>query len=125
MRLPTLTIRAARLLAVLWTLALAVGFSLPSDELPMLTPFGADKVLHLVGFAAFAVLWLEAGASRRRVLIAGALFGILSEVYQHVMPIGRIFSPYDALADLVGLGLGVLLHARLRRAASPNIPPSP
>jgi VanZ family protein len=97
-----------RALAVAWTLALAVGFSVPGASLPDLTLLSADKLLHVGAFVGFALLWLRAYPARPgRILAGGLLFAVLSEVYQHVMPIGRLFSLYDALADAVGLGIGL------------------
>ncbi|HLT48686.1 MAG TPA: VanZ family protein [Rubricoccaceae bacterium] len=114
---------AALPLALLWTLALVVGLSLPGDELPDLSVLSADKLLHAGAFFGLGVLWLWAyPRAAGRILAAGLAFAVLSEVYQHLMPIDRLFSLYDALADAVGLalGLGAGTWWQRRRAAASN-----
>ncbi len=86
---------------------MVVGLSVPGDGFPDLSPFGADKLLHVGGFFTFGVLWLRAGAPLRRLVVLGLVFALASEFYQQFMPVNRSFSLYDALADAVGLALAV------------------
>jgi len=63
---------AALPLALLWTLALVVGLSLPGDELPDLSVLSADKLLHAGAFFGLGVLWLWAyPRAAGRILAAG------------------------------------------------------
>lgn len=77
-------------------------------------PVGADKVVHLLLFAALA------GTARWRfgrvalVLAAVAGYAVLSEIAQAFVLPGRSGDPYDVLADLTGAGLGWLLARRAR-----------
>ena len=95
-------------LALLWTLAAAVALGLPGQSLPEAPVLAFDKVVHLVLFAVFGILWLRAyPRSGWVVLTAGLVFGLSAEIYQHLMPINRTFSLADFAADGLGLALGL------------------
>jgi VanZ family protein len=79
----------------------------------------ADKLEHAVGFGLPVVLIMVTavlrgvrGAGLRRVgLITGLVFvghGVVSEIIQHVFYTTRTGDPFDALADAVGVLLGLL-----------------
>ena len=105
-----------RALAIGWTLALLAGVSIPGSELPSFGLLSRDKLLHLVGFGVFALLWLRVAPGRPgRVLAAGVLFGAFTEVYQGLMPLGRFADGADFVADALGAGLGVLVGLALGR----------
>lgn len=94
-----------------------VGFSIPGPALQQFSFFTPDKLVHFAGFLILAILWLRVyPASATRIIVYGALFGILVEVYQHVMPIGRSFDIVDALADFGGLLVGVQIGRPLVRS---------
>lgn len=97
----------AVLIASIWSVILLAGASIPGVALHSVEIFTYDKLWHTFGFALFAFLWLRCFPKHLlQIGLAGAMFGILIEIYQHVMPIGRFFDLYDALADFAGLGLG-------------------
>mgnify|MGYP006424787343 CR=1 FL=1 len=114
-----------RWLAGLWTVAILVGFSLPAASLsPVSAVLSFDKAIHFGLFAVFGGLWMRGlcppgvrdgwARLRRRgvqLFVAGGLFAGGSEVYQHLMPIRRMPDPYDALANVTGLLVGILLSA--------------
>ena len=114
-------------LAVLWTAAILAGLSLPPSSLaPAQAVLSFDKLIHAVLFGVFGLLWMRvlcppavAGAALRRrggqLFAAGVLFAGGTEVYQHVIPVRRMSDPYDALADAVGLLIGILLYGLLVR----------
>jgi len=106
--------------------ALAVGLAvvvvgaslLPASGGDSLPP-NADKLLHLAGYAAIA---FAAGMSPRpatdRALVA-VLLGVvaLGAVVEVVQPtVGRTASGLDAVANLAGAAVGVLVARRRRRA---------
>ncbi len=101
-----MTASTFRWLAITWSVILFIGCALPGNELPDLS-HGRDKWVHLAGFAPFGLLWSLACRRWQWVIIAGAVFGLLIEVYQGVMPIGRSFDLFDALADTVGVAMGI------------------
>lgn len=109
--------------AALWTLAIAIGCALPGDTLPDSELLAQDKLLHLVAFAGFAVLWL--GVYERavgRIVAWGLAFGVAIETYQHLAPIGRRFDPFDLVADAAGLAVGLLLWKGWRAVRARPVP---
>ncbi|MGY3127785.1 putative membrane protein [Agrococcus sp. UYP33] len=86
---------------------------------------GVDKVAHAAMFLAPALLGLLAGI--RPVVLAPLLIihAVVSEVVQHLVLAERSGDPWDAVADIVGVAIGlavgdaVLLRARDRRSAGP------
>jgi hypothetical protein len=95
--------------AVVVLVSLAVLFA-PGSDVPAAPP-GVDKVVHATLFLALAVTGRWAGI--RPALLGGLLvaYGAISEVLQAVIPIERDGSPWDLLADAVGVALGLGLWA--------------
>ena len=69
---------------------------------------GLDKVVHVSIFAAPALAALMAGVSGPWALGVLAMHGPISELVQHFALAHRSGDPLDAMADLVGVGLGSL-----------------
>lgn len=113
-----------RWLAILWTAGILAALSLPPSSLSSVEPgLSYDKALHFVLFGVFGGLWMRAlcppeGADlgrrlRRhavRSMTFGGLFAVMSEVYQWLLPTGRMAESYDVLADAVGLTAGILAY---------------
>jgi len=76
---------------------------------------GLDKVVHAGVFFLPGALGLLAGVRVRWLAVVLALHAVLSELVQHVLLPLRAGDPWDVIADLVGLGLGVLVGGLLRR----------
>lgn len=110
----TLTPSTFRWLAIACSIVLFIGCALPGSGLPDMS-HGRDKWIHLAGFAPFGLLWSLAGRRAVWVIAAGFIFGFLIEVYQGVMPIGRSFDFFDALADTAGTVIGVAAFWVLQR----------
>jgi len=72
---------------------------------------GLDKLVHATVFGAVAWAAVRCGVSRR--VVAAVLLGhaVLSEVIQHFVLPHRSGDALDALADAVGVGLGLALAA--------------
>ena len=100
--------------------ALIAGLSSIPNNFPPTDPseLNADKAVH---FGLYAVLAALAVASAMRrgtagsrffmaalVVVAVALFGVVDEVYQRVIP-GRDPNPLDWAADVVGAVCGAVL----------------
>lgn len=99
--------------------ALAVAIQLVvlySPESGGTPPFPhADKVVHVGVFAIVAVTGVLA---RLRPVPLGAVLvahAVISEVVQAVVLPGRSGSPWDAVADVLGAALGLLLAASWTR----------
>ena len=110
-----ITTKTARRLAVLWTLLIFAACSLPGGQVPDISALPIDKFAHFSFFLIFALLWMHASekALWRRALLVGTgglMFGIGIEVYQGWLPFSRASDPYDALADIAGLILGLALY---------------
>jgi VanZ family protein len=103
--------KSKRRLAIGWTLVIIATCSIPGSDLPDVDIEWIDKVGHLCLFAVFAWLWLDTcprPTLRRTVLVVvlGSLFGILTELYQGILPWERTPDIVDALADTAGLLVG-------------------
>ncbi len=92
----------------------AAGLYAPATPQPGGVP-GADKVAHLVAFAVPAALARLLGA--RWVLVLLVVHAVVSEPLQHLVAPVRQLDPWDAVADLVGVGAGWLLAGRCLRAS--------
>jgi VanZ family protein len=86
----------------------------PASATPTVWP-GLDKLVHLTLFAALALTGRRAGLPP--VALAAGLVGYAgaSEVLQGLLPIGRSADPFDALVDVVGIAVGLLIDRRVRR----------
>lgn len=101
--------------AALYALLIVVLSSVPSQSFPPSELFGYDKILHLVEFFALGALVMWAWRRTWPTLFFCTVFAVLDEVHQSFTP-GRDASAWDALADGVGLALGVgLCWLLLRR----------
>ena len=80
-------------------------------------PDGSDKVVHLIAFAALAFPLARTGRfGLVPVLIGASAFGGLIELIQPSF--GRSADMQDWIADIAGVGLGIvlaLLYHRLRK----------
>jgi hypothetical protein len=83
---------------------------------------GVDKVVHASVFAAVAWTALRCAIARRVVVVVLAAHAVLSEVLQAGLLPARSGDPLDAVADVAGVVL-VLLLTRAGRATAP--PPGP
>lgn len=86
----------------------------------------ADKVVHVGVFLVPAVLALLAGFRGRVVVGLLVAHAVVSEVVQARLLPGRSGDPADVLADVVGVGVGLLLAlaADRRAARAPSGAPS-
>ena len=105
---------------VLVLLALSVAVQLvvlyaPEGAGPGLFP-QADKVVHLLLFLVPAALAVVAGFRRRAVGAVFAAQAVLSEVVQAALLPHRSGDVLDAVADLTGVALGVLVGTLVLRA---------
>ena len=111
----------ARLLATFWTLGIVAALAWPRPDVPSPpTPIPFDKLVHVGLFAGFGLMWMcasRAALGRRTagVFGTGLLFAVATEAGQRALPYGRTVSALDALADAVGLALGVAAFYAARR----------
>ena len=106
-----------KVLAVIWTLLIAVGSMMPAKAVSMSSfikiPY-FDKVLHLCAYVGFVILWSlrfntknDTSRKKREVLIGAIFFGILIEISQKYFSVGRQFEFMDIIANISGSILGL------------------
>lgn len=97
------------------TLALTL---LPSENLGPNELFQYDKIGHFSLFFAwtlgFGLVLISRNPEKAKILIiivVGAFFGLLIEFSQYLLPTGRYFEVYDALANILGsICAGMVIH---------------
>ena len=99
--------------AVVVLVSFAILFA-PGSDVPVAPP-GVDKLVHGALFLALALTGLWAGIGR--TVLGAALIGYaaVSEIVQGVTPLDRTASVADWLADVVGILLGLVVWAWVRR----------
>ncbi len=94
-------------LAVLWTIGIFVGCSLPGKEFPKVHLFDHfDKIIHFVFFFVFFFLWTAFFSFSKKslflFLVLSFFYGLGIEFYQRDFVAGRSFDIWDAFADSFG-----------------------
>ncbi len=92
-------------------------FSFPGDGEQKIWFPHLDKLVHAGFHCGIVILgslsFKKSGASLNTIFLGififSALYGILIEFLQYVMPYGRAAEIWDVLANLTGASLGVLL----------------
>ena len=94
-------------LAITVTAIIFILCTLPSENLPNTN----DKTAHFIAFAGWAFCWQCAFGNYKRTIALGILYGILIEFWQGILPesFHRSFDWYDALADSIGVIIGIVL----------------
>lgn len=108
--------RLGRAAFATWSTLMAVAFLLPGQQLPAGGFWSLDKAQHTGVFAVWAALARAAGLSAPTTLVAGLAFAAASELAQHLLTaLGRAGDPHDALADGIGIVLGIAVAALMDR----------
>ncbi len=94
---------------------IAVGSLAPGDSLSFHLGGGSDKLVHLGGYFALALMAAMGWPRWRGVALVGLpLLGLALEMVQILDPM-RMFSWADALANAIGIGMAVAASAALTR----------
>ena len=100
-------------LTLIVTTVLTVAMLWPINQPPP-APDCTDKIVHLIAFAAVAFPLARTGRFRLvPVLIGASAFGGIIELIQPSF--GRSADLQDWIADIAGVGLGILLALLYRR----------
>ena len=76
---------------------------------------GLDKAVHLAVFAAAALTGRRAGVRAVVLAVGLGLHAVASEAIQGTVLDGRSADPYDVLADLLGIAIGLAVARRPAR----------
>ncbi len=87
-----------------------------------------QNLMHIPAYAALTILWMQVFAQYGRkglsriipALLVSSGFGLANEVAQSLIP-GRYASLTDALTNLFGAGLGVLVYVTVERISPGRI----
>ena len=116
--------------AILWAILILVLSGIPGNYFPRVIDFwgwlGPDKIVHLILFGTFVYflmrgLYLQYSFPVVRSyyvgisLAVGMIFGVLTEVLQKYVFIGRNGNIYDFIADVIGCLLGWLIFNLIKR----------
>lgn len=110
--------------AIIWALFILLITGLPGDSLPEIVTFWEwlqpDKIVHIFVFGVLAFILLYDARVQYfqpdkrfkyiTAVVSGTVFyGILTEILQHYVFIGRSGNVYDVVADAVGAIAGWVL----------------
>lgn len=97
------------ILALLYTIALAIVSLISSNQLPKIEATNGDKIVHLVAYGILCLIWylvLKNYKNPKPLLIASSIsifYGIILEVLQGTITEARISEGYDILANCIGV----------------------
>jgi VanZ family protein len=122
-----------RWVVFLWALLILVIMGIPGNYFPQTTPFiklfSPDKIIHLCLFAPFSFFLLNSFTdrhssqnifSRHNVLtfILGTVYAFLTELLQFFVFVGRNGNYVDAIADIIGVIIGIVFFSFWRKRKS-------
>ena len=105
-------------------LVLAVLYvSLAPLNVPVELPTHFDKAEHAAAYVFLAVWFTGLVARPRywRVAVALVAFGLTIEFLQAAMPFGRQGDPWDVVANLTGIGIGLVLARWVTGGWAPKV----
>ena len=117
MRLPGIRalkpLRRPQLWLGLWWLAIVLGVAISLAPAPSVAaPQGSDKLVHFLCYGALAVGAVQLFATRAALLRAAVglvALGVALELAQEALTSTRMLDPRDAVANTLGVLLGLLV----------------
>lgn len=107
------------LLALLWTLGIAVVCLMSSSNVPKITIAGKDKLIHFLFYLGFVVLWMIAWSTNQSrfslvkklslIFIIALSYGIVMELAQSIFTTTRTADIFDVFANASGALFGVVV----------------
>lgn len=114
----------AHIPAIAWSLFIGTSCLLPASAFKEITFdsfFELDKLIHLILYFVLVMLWglstkvALGNAQRYLMTVASLIFGLLVEILQSTMALGRTYDINDIVANSVGCALGMLTIPFVRR----------
>ncbi|MGX7667170.1 VanZ family protein [Flavobacterium pedocola] len=112
------------LLAFFWTLAIAVACLISTSDVPNVAVTGFDKIVHLLFYMVFTVLWFLYLKKRFAdwsffvtaivIVVATLLYGTIIELLQDAFTETRKADVLDVLANVAGSLVGVVVMAMVK-----------
>jgi len=101
---------SSKYLAFAITLLILALCTMPSKNIEIPAEM-SDKTAHFLAFGAWAFCWQAAFGKYPQTFMLGVLYGIAIEFLQGALPeaFHRSFDMYDALADSIGVVIGLIL----------------
>ena len=99
------------LLAVLWTSIIVMASLINLEHAPQVHISNLDKIVHLLMYFVFTILWILALKQRKiyYIVAVAIVLGGLLEIVQGVMHQHRSADWLDFLANTIGVFLALLL----------------
>jgi VanZ family protein len=105
------------ILAIFYAAGIVALSLLPPHDLPRVELFpGADKVVHFLMYFIFSMLgcWSSKKESIRShfylIFPITIVWGVIMEIFQFSMHLGRNFSWLDVLANSFGAAVGIIIY---------------
>lgn len=108
-----LSAAAWRRLAGLATVLLIASCYVPSPPTPGPDLPNADKLLHVLAFFGVTLAWRLGGVSALGSAGIALALILVTEIGQAILPTGRSAEVFDAVADGIGIALGLGLATRI------------
>ncbi len=116
-------IRIAVVLASVWTLLILVLSLISASRFRAFsfdTIISIDKLVHFIMYSVFFVLWsfvlgITTKSRLYKLLTISVAFGVLIEILQATMSLGRSYELDDIIANTIGSVFGLYLLPFIRR----------
>ena len=113
-------------ISILWASAILVACLMPGKDLPSVTIFEFDKIVHFTLYLTLALMmyygWRKQNSflslhqnTILKILLITSSYGFLVEVAQELFTTDRHFDIFDALANASGAVAGSLLGTKLKQ----------
>lgn len=108
------------ILSLIWTLAVIVASNIPANNIPSGLPENSDIFIHIVWYGVMSFGWGKTFQNKYSnyiliVLVGSLSIGLINELLQEFLSLGRSFEFSDIISNTLGSFLGVILVIKKRR----------
>jgi VanZ family protein len=110
--------RFALIIAIVYSLALAIVSLVKLDNIPDVGVSYGDKIFHFLAYCILTFLWFNVffnafKLKKRRAIyfsiVLSIIFGIIIEILQETITVSRALDAYDVLANTIGVLIASLV----------------